>query len=64
MTKGRIWVKADRAFHEQKNLGETFMIIITDPDDSEKVLFQFGPYTVNNGDMITHELLVGCFDAL
>ena len=62
MIKGRIWVKNEKHDDKQSDFGETISILITCPDDCEKVLFKAGPYTIPTEGMITHDSLVANFD--
>jgi len=61
MALGQVWVKSCPIEESQKLFGETFMIIVTNPEDEEDILFSAGPYTIQKDNMITHELLVADF---
>ena len=62
MIKGQVWIKAERKHDDQSKIGETVSVLITDPDNSEKVFFKAGPYTIPNGQYVTHEKLICEFD--
>ena len=61
MIKGKVWVHSARQDEEQNKFGETVKIVVTDPEDTEKILFECGPYTVPTGGAVTHEKLTGIF---
>lgn len=56
MRIGQVWVKED-------SVGDckAVKLVITNPADEEEVLFEAGPYMLQNLNMVTHEKLIGCF---
>lgn len=61
-TFGTIWVKVEPSDQDKEKLGTTISVVVTDPGDSERVLFKAGPYRLAEGQSISHEKLTGRFD--
>ncbi len=61
--KGRIWVRSEKQHEDQDRFGQTISICVTDADNSQIILAEYGPYTIPVEGMISHKLLVGDFNA-